>query len=166
MGRRFHVLITSDCSSLDSRRAYQCMKFLVELALENSAVVDGLSHFPELWGPAVEWLQSLLEASAPVSRATASVLSDSIDGPANGRRRSGTFGSAAPAGTAGKGIMKSGSHEEDSWALKRTSSAQATLTEAARMLATMPGYDLRRLQTHNEVDPDSPESISPPPPPS
>ncbi|VDD74903.1 unnamed protein product [Mesocestoides corti] len=141
------VLITSDCSSLDSRRAYQCMKFLVELALENSAVVDGLSHFPELWGPAVEWLQSLLEASAPVSRATASVLSDSIDGPANGRRRSGTFGSAAPAGTL-------------------CGSTVATLTEAARMLATMPGYDLRRLQTHNEVDPDSPESISPPPPPS
>ncbi len=56
------VLITNE-SNLDPRRAYQCMKVLVELALENSAVVDGLSHFPELWGPAVDWLRSLIETS-------------------------------------------------------------------------------------------------------
>lgn len=36
------AIIKSDCQ-LDSRRAYQCMKFLVELSSENAAVMDHLS---------------------------------------------------------------------------------------------------------------------------
>nr|CUU98234.1 hypothetical transcript [Hymenolepis microstoma] len=61
-----------------------------------------------------------------------------------------------------KPIIKSSSHEDENWGLKRTSSAQSTLTEAARMLATMPGYDVQRLQTHCENDQDSPDHLSPP----
>ncbi|VDM31222.1 unnamed protein product [Hydatigera taeniaeformis] len=162
-------------STFDSRRAYQCMKFLVELAAENNAVVEGLSHFPQLWGPAVEWLQSLLEASdaataaanasfsrtAPLGRHTEHLDSTSPATTAAGRFRSGTFSGTTTSGQTGKPMKKSGSIEDDSWALKRTSSAQTTLTEAARMLATMPGYDTQRLQTHREVDQDSPEHASP-----
>ncbi|KAM3187614.1 hypothetical protein ACTXT7_001962 [Hymenolepis weldensis] len=58
-----------------------------------------------------------------------------------------------------KPIIKSSSHEDESLGLKRTSSAQSTLTEAARMLATMPGYDVERLQTHCENDQDPPDQI-------
>nr|CDS22949.1 ubiquitin carboxyl terminal hydrolase 24 [Echinococcus granulosus] len=172
------ILLTSGSgnesgSGLDSRRTYQCMKFLVELATENSAVIEGLSRFPQLWGPAVEWLQSLLEASdAAATAATASFsrtaplvrhtdLLDTTSPTAAGRFCSGTFSGATTSGQTSKPIKKSSSHEDDSWALKRTSSAQSTLTEAARMLATMPGYDIRRLQTHREVDQDSPEHASP-----
>ncbi|VDO00002.1 unnamed protein product [Rodentolepis nana] len=93
-------------STLDSRRAYQCMKFLVELASENTAVVEGLSRFPHRWGPAVEWLESLLEesdktsspVSSPFGRSTPLTrhldLIDSIPPPpptVNGRLRSGTY---------------------------------------------------------------------------
>lgn len=103
----FLVLLTSEIdpeggSALDSRRAYQCMKFLVELASENSAVVEGLSRFPQLWGPAVEWLESLLEksdkaSSPPPSFGRSTPLgrhSDVLDTGApvvTGRLRSGTF---------------------------------------------------------------------------
>ncbi|KAL5963642.1 Ubiquitin carboxyl-terminal hydrolase 24, partial [Taenia solium] len=166
-------------SGLDSRRAYQCMKFLVELAAENTAVVEGLSRFPQLWGPAVEWLQSLLEASdaattaatasfsrtTPLGRHTDHFDSNSPTTTAAGRFRSGTFSGATTSGQTGKPLKKSSSIEDDSWALKRTSSAQTTLTEAARMLATMPGYETRRLQPHREVDQDSPGHASPSTPP-
>ncbi|KAM7541942.1 hypothetical protein Aperf_G00000004283 [Anoplocephala perfoliata] len=163
--------------ALDSRRAYQCMKFLVELASENSAVVEGLSRFPQLWGPAVEWLESLLEESddssspnppsfglsTPLGRHSDILESTSTAGTSTavGRLRAGTF-SGTTTNSPVKPIMKSGSHEEESGALKRTSSAQTTLEEAARMLATMPGYDIQRLQTHREIDQDSTEHTSPP----
>ena len=89
---------------MDSPRAYQCMKFLVELAAENNAVVEGLSHFPQLWGPAVEWLESLLEDSDASSfgRNTAlgrhSDLIDSTSSSTVGRLRSGTFSGTNIAG--------------------------------------------------------------------
>ncbi|VDO03534.1 unnamed protein product [Rodentolepis nana] len=63
---------------------------------------------------------------------------------------------------ASKPIVKSSSHDDENWGLKRTSSAQSTLTEAARMLATMSGYDVQRLQTHRENDQDSPDHLSSP----
>lgn len=112
------VLLTGESgaesgSGLDSRRAYQCMKFLVELAAENSAVVEGLSRFPQLWGPAVEWLQSLLEASDTATTATTATFSrttplgrhtDHFDSNSPtttaGRFRSGTFSGATTSGRA------------------------------------------------------------------
>lgn len=78
------------------------MKFLVELASENTAVVEGLSRFPQLWGPAVEWLESLLEESDKASNAGPSYgrstplgrhsdLMDTTASLVTGRLRSGTF---------------------------------------------------------------------------
>uniref|UniRef100_A0A183TKT7 RICTOR_N domain-containing protein n=1 Tax=Schistocephalus solidus TaxID=70667 RepID=A0A183TKT7_SCHSO len=57
------TIVIDECNR-DPRRAYQCMKFLVELASENPAVIDQLSRFPELWEPAVDWLRRLIESSA------------------------------------------------------------------------------------------------------
>ncbi|KAF5405198.1 hypothetical protein PHET_01237 [Paragonimus heterotremus] len=55
------LTITESCQ--DSRRAYQCMKFVVNLSSENTAVMSYLSRFPERWEPAVKWLENLMDYS-------------------------------------------------------------------------------------------------------
>lgn len=63
------VFIVNECN-IDPRKAYQCIKFLVEMAAETRAVVEQLSHFPQLWKPAVDWLRGFIDSSESAQQLT------------------------------------------------------------------------------------------------
>ncbi|THD27680.1 Ubiquitin carboxyl-terminal hydrolase 24 [Fasciola hepatica] len=147
-------LITTEAYQ-DSRRVYQCIKFIVHLSSKTDAVMSYLTGFPERWEPAVKWLENLMESSEEVSAARSSVAGMQTDGSTSRRevqeRDSGALYMVLPSGngdisssTAGSGrhlinlTDASNESEEDTTGFQRTVSAQTTLREAARILFTMP----------------------------
>ncbi|TGZ70945.1 hypothetical protein CRM22_002910 [Opisthorchis felineus] len=137
----------------DPRRAYQCMKFIVQLSSETDAVTSYLSQFPQRWEPAVRWLENLMDysedtyepypnSSSPsrliqkqtclrrfgVDEADSGGLYMVISNPPDGTKSRQTPG------------LTDASNESDEThtGFLRTVSAQTTLREATRILGTMP----------------------------
>ncbi|KAF8562730.1 hypothetical protein P879_11109 [Paragonimus westermani] len=148
------LIITESCQ--DSRRAYQCMKFVVHLSSENNAVMSYLSRFPERWEPAVKWLENLMDYSdddggnARISTPAHVVpQSEDVDNRisvdqscADGLYMVITSASATSQPdytprTPDLGDVSNESDEKNA-GFQRTMSAQTTLREATRILFTMP----------------------------
>ncbi|VDP92019.1 unnamed protein product [Echinostoma caproni] len=147
-------LITTEAYR-DSRRAYQCMKFIVHLSSKTDAVVSYLSGFPDRWEPAVKWLENLMESSdeigpTRVTGASCTANLKRMDGSFNrlggDEADSGALYMVLPSGSAvpesGRRVLHltdaSNESEENSTGFQRTVSAQTTLREATRILFTMP----------------------------
>ncbi|KAF7260039.1 hypothetical protein EG68_02749, partial [Paragonimus skrjabini miyazakii] len=148
------LTITESCQ--DSRRAYQCMKFVVNLSSENTAVMSYLSRFPERWEPAVKWLENLMDysdddgGSALINTSTHTVhQSDDVDNRISVGQSctGGLYMVITPASTTSQpdytsrtpdlGDVSNESDEKNT-GFQRTMSAQTTLREATRILFTMP----------------------------
>ncbi|CAH8678527.1 unnamed protein product [Schistosoma rodhaini] len=140
----------------DPRRAYQCTKFIVELSTQNTSVLKYLSNYPEKWEPIVKWLKTLMEPTSDehthkdaLDLPSPHYLNDSLDSCRDirhdesegiyidiptGLSNSQTVGSQL----SNSFIQASNEYGEKSTGFQRTKSAQKTLSEATRLLSTMP----------------------------
>ncbi|CAH8514381.1 unnamed protein product [Dicrocoelium dendriticum] len=135
------LIITDSCQ--DARRAYQCMKFIVEVSSETHAVMSYLSRFPDRWEPAVRWLANLLELSDGGGRDLSSqTFSIDQQDSTRGQYRigEGDAGGLYMVVHSGASGLTDASNESDetNTGFQRTVSAQTTLREATRILFTMP----------------------------
>ncbi|OON23845.1 UBA/TS-N domain protein [Opisthorchis viverrini] len=137
----------------DPRRAYQCMKFIVQLSSETDAVTSYLSQFPQRWEPAVRWLENLMDYSEdthepyPNSSSPSRLVQKQSCLSRLGVDETDSGGlymviSSPPDMTKSRQTpgLTDASNESDEThtGFLRTVSAQTTLREATRILGTMP----------------------------